>query len=324
MSRAKAIEALREAKAGRRNAPWSAQRGLSLLTKGVEPELVEPAMKLLLGLGALLASLRKLPDEYEPLARRVFAGDPTSNESIFLEAWGDDLRAAAEWRHQLDMVNDKKAVPRLAKLLSPRAVEAAQATLAAVGLRARRLLAVLAYDGSESSADVVLPHVLRALETRDATLDVLEEWVRPFARGPHFQRVLAELDTARDTRTELGPLKDWSALVGGKSPSVRFEVSFASVDELWRLWMRLDSTRLPHVSFALSSGHAYFSCDDFKVRHAKGLDEAPPSELLAFPAWLKALSKRRKLRWNTEPRWVKSSLRGKARARAVAWVHAPG
>ncbi len=322
MSRAKAIEALREAKVGRRNAPWFAARGLSLLTKGVDPELVEPAMKLLLSLGGLLSLLRKLPDEYEPLARRVFASEPRSNETLFLAAWGDDLRAAAEWRHQLDMVNDRRAIPRLAKLMSPRAVEASQATLAAVGLRARRLLAVLAYDGSESSADVVLPLVLRALETRDETLDVLEMWVRPFARGPHFQRVLAELDAARDARTQQSPLKDWLDVVGSGSASAKFELAFSTVDEQWRLWLRIDSTQLPHVSFALSNGDSYFSCDGFKVRHARGLKEAPPSGLLELPAWLRAFSKRRRVRWDVEPRWVKSSLRGKARANAVAWVMA--
>jgi hypothetical protein len=292
VSRAKAIEALREAKVGRRNAPWFAARGLSLLTKGVDPELVEPAMKLLLSLGGLLSLLRKLPDEYEPLARRVFASEPRSNETLFLAAWGDDLRAAAEWRHQLDMVNDRRAIPRLAKLMSPRAVEASQATLAAVGLRARRLLAVLAYDGSESSADVVL------------------------------QRVLAELDAARDARTQQSPLKDWLDVVGSGSASAKFELAFSTVDEQWRLWLRIDSTQLPHVSFALSNGDSYFSCDGFKVRHARGLKEAPPSGLLELPAWLRAFSKRRRVRWDVEPRWVKSSLRGKARANAVAWVMA--
>lgn len=323
MSRAKALEALRQAKAGRRNAPWFATRAVRSLPRGLPHAEVEPAMRLLAELGDLLPHLQRLPDEYVPLVRAVLAARPTSNEALFLEAWGDDLHAAARWRAELTRVNDRRAAPRLAKLLTPRGVEAAQATVAKVGLRAPRLLAVLAADGSESSLDVVLPLVHDALRTRGPALDVLEAWVKPFARGPHFTRLLAELGGAADERGQASPLTAWLEALEVSPQPVRLEVNFGC-EAGWSLWLRLDSTRLPHFSFSLNDGVRFLTVEDGKVRHARMFDEPPPESLAAFPEWLAKVSRARELEWLLPPVWVKSTLRGRARARAVAWVLSAG
>ncbi|MFT3714135.1 MAG: hypothetical protein QM817_41260 [Archangium sp.] len=320
MSRRKAEDALQKA-TKQDNAFWFAARGLSFLTRAVEPRLVAPAMKLLATRGRLLPHLKKLPVEFDALAIEALRASDTV-ESAFFAAWNGDVRSAGAWSHQLDMVYDKKSAPRLAKLVTAQAVEAAQSTVAAKGMAAARLLCVLAHDGSESSADIVLPLLVSALKTRDRSLDALKQWVVPFARGPHFTKLVAELQRATGEReATTSPLRAWLESLGVEGSSVHFELAFHSSNDKWSLWLKLDSKRLPHVLLALSNTTgSYFSAEDFKVRHAKKVTFKPPNSLEEVPAWLVSVSKRERITWRAKPQWVKSSLRGKARERAVAWL----
>jgi hypothetical protein len=322
VSRRKAEDALAQAVEGKSNAFWFAGRGLSFVTRAVDPALVRRAMKLLAERGRLLPHLRKLPAEFDAHARAALEGGD-SVEAVFFAAWPGDVRSAAAWVHQLDMVYDKKSVARLARLVTPEALEATQATVAAKGLGAPRLLAVLAHDGSESSADVVLPLVVRALETRDRGLDVLKQWLVPFARGPHFTKLVAELQRATGEReATTSPLRPWLEALGVKTAAAHFQLAFHSPDDRWSLWLKLDSKQMPHVLLALSNANAgrYFSAEDFKTRHATKLELKPPASLDAVPAWIASASRAHRIKWRAAPQWVTSSLRGKARERAIAWV----
>lgn len=321
MSRRKAEEALKQAKPGKSNAFWFAGRGLSFLTGQVDPKLVAPVMEMLAKRGVLLPYLRKLPLEFDALAREQLAA-ARSVEATFFAAWNGDVRSAGKWIYELQKVYEKKSAPRLEKLVTAQAVEATQAAVAAHGLAVPRLLCVLAFDGSESSADIVLPLAMRALEERDAGLDALKMWVIPFARGPHFAKLVEALQRATGEReATTSPLRGWLESLGVEGASAQFELAFHSRDEKWSLWLKLDSKQLPHVLLALSSNRdEYFSVEDFKVRHAKKVSFAPPASLEDVPAWVVRVSKQQRIKWNAEPQWVKSSLRGKARARAIAWL----
>lgn len=321
MSRRKAEEALKQAKPGKSNAFWFAGRGLLFLTRQVDPKLVAPAMEMLAKRGVLLPYLRKLPVEFDGLALEQLS-KASSVEATFFAAWNGDVRSAGKWIYELQKVYEKKSAPRLAKLVTAQAVEATQAAIAAHGLAVPRLLCVLAYDGSESSADIMLPLAKHALEERDAGLDALKMWVIPFARGPHFTKLVEELQRATGEReATTSPLRAWLASLGVEGTSAHFELAFHSRDEKWSLWLKLDSKQLPHVLLALSSNRdAYFSVEDFKVRHAKKVSFAPPTSLEEVPEWVSRTSKHERIKWNAGPQWVKSSLRGKARERAIAWV----
>ena len=205
------IPSLKLAVKGGSNAGWYAVRGLGGLKPGVDPKLVRGAMLRARDLGwSLLPACRKLPDDYVPLLRRVLKRG--SLDQIFLETWlrgdsapGPQVREAAQWLHELNMVDDHPKGHARAALLakSSRGLEAAQAAVAARGVENKHLIAVLAHDGSPESVDVLMPLVLRALKTHDRTLDLLHSWLEPFAKGRLLAPGVAQLVRATDAHDTL-------------------------------------------------------------------------------------------------------------------------
>ncbi|MFT3709352.1 MAG: hypothetical protein QM817_17065 [Archangium sp.] len=317
MTRARAREALKQSRRGDGWGVHYAAKGIPLLVRGMPHRDVEAAMRLLIDDEQLVASLRRLPEEYLPIARKLLRAHPQSLDATLLDAWGaDDVRGCGLWLYTLGRTQKK----RLPRLVVGRAVEAAQAGVAKFGARMPRLLGVLAADGSESSADIVLPLVHEALRNRSPQLDVLIEWVVPFARGSHFVRIVEALRDAREDRSRRNHLRDWLDALAIKEKRVFLEANVGDGDA-WVLWFRLDTERLPHFEFTLSQfdGDKYFGVTDFKTQASEGgIDERPPHSLAAFPSWLARV--KRAHRMNTKKwmlGWVKSSLRGTSRQRLL-------
>jgi hypothetical protein len=332
------LSSLKRAAKGGPNSGWFAIRGLGGLKPGVDPKLVAAAMRRARDLGwSLLPSCRKLPDEYVPLLRRVLKRG--SLDQVFLETWlrgdsapGPQLREAAGWMHELSMVDDHPKGHARAALLSKsaRGLEAAQAAVAARGVENRQLLAVLARDGSPESVDVLMPLVLRALDTRDRTLDLLHSWLAPFAKGPLLAPVLAQLTRATDERENAAPLEPLLRRFGVKGAHLHLDVAiqsrevYAGFTRRASIWLVIQSRQLPHVKVFVTRHRSVnfdaFRAEDGKVRPgARELKLKPPGALETLPAWIAGVARTLKVHWDRPPR-VSSSLRGAARQRAVDWL----
>lgn len=319
------------------NAGWFAVRGIASLQPGVDPDLVSRAMATALDAGwSLVPDCRKLPDEYVPLLLQVLQTRSPADR-IFLQTWlhddqapGPQLRQAAEWLHQLRMVdNHPMGRARLARLAAnPRGLEATQAVVAA-GIEEGRMLALLAHDGSEGSVDILTPLVLRALEKRDETLDLLLTWLSPFAKGPLLARALQELDRATDAREHAAPLKELLQRLGVKGPHLHLDVvlpsrqSAAGISRA-SVWIVIQSRQLPHVRVSVSRHRAglteHFRVDDGKLDPMNSLSLEPPRDLEALPAWIADVARQLSVGWMMAPERVTSSLRGAARQKAVDWL----
>lgn len=320
------------------NAGWFAVRGIAHLPPGVDPVLVRRAMAMALDVGwSLVPDCRTLPDEYAPLLRSVLK-TRSPGDRIFLETWlrsdqapGPQVREAAEWLHQLRMVDDHPTGrARLARLAAnPRGLEATQAVVAA-GIEEGRMLAVLAHDGSEGSVDILTPLVLRALEKRDESLDLLRGWLEPFAKGPLLARALEELDAAADVREHAAPLKGLLQRFGVKGPHLHLDVVVSSREvsegftRLASAWIVIQSRQLPHVKVSValsrSSSPDHFLVEDGKVHPNGSLPLEAPRDLEALPAWLAGAARTLGVHWEAAPQRVTSSLRGASRQRAVDWL----
>jgi hypothetical protein len=284
-----------------------------------------------------LPSCRKLPDDFALLVRDALSGSQQP-ERFFLEAYvrddaplGQQLRDASSWLHELAMVDDhKRGHERVAELLDDaRAVEAAQAVVAAVGTRAARYLSVLATDGSESSVDVLLPLVTSAAAVRDERLDVLTQWLVPFVRGPLLAPVLAELESATTAREDRSPLQSLLTTLGVDGPHLEARINVQSREvkagflRRANVWLTLNTEQLPHVRLSVSRygrdlNPTLFVVADGVVTH-DALKLKPPANLEVLPRWIRDTGRKLGVHWEP-PDLGRSSLRGLARKRLVDWI----
>lgn len=332
MKRATADEALRKAARGGDNELFYSMRALLGLGKDFPPDLVRIALRRLHDAKMpLLPSCRKLPDAAVPLLLEVLDGP----ERVFLDSFaqgpvrGEHVREAGDRIAQLDLVlTTRQGSARLAALVrEPRMVEAAQATVASAGLGVAKLLPVLAHDASEASLDALLPLVHAATRGDCPGLDVLEEGLRPYARGAVQQEVLPLLARAVSTRAAGTPLQAFSRALGLPTGDFQFSATVESRETAVGLMRRaslslqLDSTRVPHVRVFVvdrkGPNPTGWRCDDFVCQGRLSLPAL--ESLAALPEWKVAVAKKLRVRWDA-PRLVKSSLRGNARERLVAWL----
>ena len=332
MKRATADDALRRAARGGENEIFYSMRALLGLGKAFPPDLVRIVLQRLRDKKIpILPSCRKLPDAAVPLLLEVLDGP----ERVFLEAFaqgavrGEDVRDAGDRLSQLDLVLTTQAgSARLDALAQePRVVEAAQATVASAGLTVPKLLPVLALDASEASLDALLPLVHAATRGDCPGLDVLEEGLRPSARGAVEREILPMLSRAVSTRAAGTPLQAFSRALGLSSGDFQFSASIESRETTVGLMRRallslqLDSTRGPHVRVFVMDRKGGtptgWRCDDFVCQGRLSLPDL--ESLAAFPEWKAAVAKKLRVKWDS-PRLVKSSLRGNARERIAAWL----
>ncbi|MFZ5444859.1 MAG: hypothetical protein ACOZQL_33020 [Myxococcota bacterium] len=338
------VAELRLATKGGTLAGWHGIRALSSIREGVDPALVRRAIEKVFEVGfSLVPDCGRLPDEYVPTLLEVVA-QRSPADHVFLGAWltdgppGPQVREAATWLRALRLLDSrqpaKKRLATLTKLVANgRALEASQAVIAA-GVEEGRMLALLAFDGSESSADVLMPVVLRAVKAKDRSLDRLVEWLVPHARGPLMAPVVTTLQEAMDAREGRGPLGWLLRHVGAPEHRAHLEVTLESrervaVSPRASAWLVLQSRQLPHVAVSIArhrTASPHFDSwriEDGEVRLERALSLEPFTALHELPAWLAAVAAQLGVTWDFERARVKSSLRGKARAAAVAWLEAP-
>lgn len=337
------ITELKEAVRGGKLAAWHGLRAIGALTKDVDPKLVRRALERVFEQGySLVPECRRLPDEYVPLLLEVVK-QRSPADHVFLESWlrsgapvGPQVRAAAAWLRELRVVDSwpyerKKHLAALAKLVrDERGLEASQAVVAS-GVPEGRMLALLAFEGSESSVDVLMPLVVSAVRARDASLDRLAEWVVPFARGPVVAPAVAEVQRAVDERAGVSPFGELLRLAGHRE-GTRFNLDVqlesrerVGVSPRATAWVVLQTHRLPRVALFItrhtsSSAFDALRVEDGVVQGTPSLPLTPPADFASLPRWLGEVAKQLEVRWLTEPTQLKSSLRGKGRQRAVEWL----
>ncbi len=318
------------------NLYWQAWRVVRVLPKGIDLELVRGAVKLALGPG-FSSFGDQLRDEYADLVVTEAAAFD-GLEHVFLRVYlsqadgptGPRVRAAAKWLRELAKVDDenKKNRARLNPLLKDaQAIHALQAAVAARPDQAKWHLSALAAEGSLESADVLLPLADGAIRTHDKRVDLLTKYALPFATG-HVEPVVAAVRAARSTRALKSPVTDLLPAFGAQGVELRLSLRIDAKKRVTpalpaaSVWLTLDSTRLPAASIAVTRAHeSRYLWRDGAIHDGgsklswptlRSLDELPP--------WLDAVARLLKVKWNPTPGFIQSSLRGRARANAVAWL----
>lgn len=328
--RDKCIEDLRRcARRGGGNVVFFGQRGLARLSPGVDARLVEHAMRVVFP-HTMHRTCARLPAAYEALAWRVI-DDVDTPEATFFRARGR-LREAAAWYAETERVEaGARHRGRLVALCGDaEALEAARVAVVRHGLRAERLLPVLAFDGSDESTDALIDVAHAALESRGQTLDALGERLLPFARGPRMEALATTVRRALDARGDASPLRGFFARFGatGRKPRLEVHAPAAPRSPWCRLVVVLDAGRAPSVEVRVFRqrvarlGEVTRWEDGALVEDALGL--GAPADLDALPAWLAQAARRLRVRWLAEGAVVTSSLRGRGRQEALAWLWGAG
>lgn len=328
MRRGAVIEGLRRYVRSDGKQLWSGIGALMNLYPGVDPKLVERAMKLAFQ-REITAVIRRLPDEFVELANRVIAKVKTA-EATFVRSYDGDLRDAGDWLSQVRMIDRKpRHRPRLAHLCrDDLALAAARTTVVAHGLEIEQLVAILAHDGSRDSVDALVDVVHAAITERDERLDVLAEWFAPFARGKHMTALAGELAESVDERGARSPLLALAERFGDARGKLALDVSVKSRQVMIGLtrkasfWVVLSSHALPNAAVSVTwntMNHKSTRWEDGRTKRDENRLGAPRS-VDDIPRYLAACAKKLKITWDWSSALVASSLRGKARTAALGWL----
>ena len=312
---------------------WHAARAFGNLGAGVDKRLVERAMRVHLPSTAI-GACNDLLEEYVPIAWRVLARVKTA-EATFLRGWhGHDdttrLREACRWLFAFRRVDGKpgnrSVLPELAR--DGAAVLAAYAAVRAHGLAAQRLLAVPAHVGDAEAVALVQPVIARALAAGGEDVDKLEDWFVPFVRGPGMTAIAATIAAAKRTRGTQSPLLALLARFGATGDRLELDFTVQATQVRYGTIRKatasidLYSHRVPSATATFTWNLMNFQwsrwqdgklvANECKVGGPRGVDD--------IPRWLAASAKQRKVTWDPTTVRLHGSLRGKARAAAVAWL----
>ncbi|MFO0550131.1 MAG: TIGR02996 domain-containing protein [Polyangiaceae bacterium] len=332
---------------------WHGTRALSRLGADEDRSLVEIAMRK--GFTADVSSCgRTVADAYVPLAWSVLStmNHPAATFLRNFDAEDDGLRlrAGAEWLHALGMVyieermdalltvkKGAKLVQRLTMLSKNNAgITAARATVAAHGLASPRFVAVIAYEGSPASRDVLAPlvHAVLRGEVPDSPvgeerpLDLLQNWLLPFATGAVADAFVAKVRAASNKRGEGSTVLGLAARFGSKEKKLALDISVDSKEVYMGLtrkayvWLRLNSHKEPCASISIVKAALDSKRTDWDdgALAVDALGLGGPTSLDDIPRWVAASAKELGVRWDRDKVRVSSSLRGKARAAALDWL----
>ncbi len=300
------------------------------LKPGVDPKVVKKVFQKTLPQGWGVRTCRRLPEEYVPAALAALSKGKNA-QALFVvearrdgEAPSDFLRRVAAWTFELTR-DAPKTTAQLEKLTAdPRDVAAAQTTVAKFGLEAEWLLSVLAWDGSETSADILLALANDAMSGNTKTLEVLQQFVVPYARGPRLKPMLDALQKTNEQRPEAEEIAALLERLGLPQQPLQFSFKLESGDQYRSVVLGcfLNSREHPSVTVWVyrkkARGNEEFHIEDGKVlQHSLKVPKLKSLE--ALPAWLVTVAKTLHIRWR-DPATVKCSLKGPAKKRLLEWV----
>lgn len=300
------------------------------LKPGVDPKVVKKVFQKTLPQDWGVRTCRRLPEEYVPAALSALSKGKNA-QALFLEeahrdgeAPADFLRRIAAWTFELTR-DAPKTPAQLEKLTAdPRDVGAAQTTVAKFGLDAGWMLSVLAWDGSETSTDILLALANDAMSGNTKTLEVLQQFVIPYARGLRLKPMLDALQKTNEQRPEAAEIAALLKRLGVPQQPLQFSFKLESGDQHRSVVLGcfLNSREHPSVTVWVyrkkARGNEDFHIEDGKVlQHTLKVPKLKSLE--ALPAWLVTVAKTLHIRWR-EPTTVKCSLKGPAKKRLLEWV----
>lgn len=242
------------------------------------------------------------------------AVDETNDETL-LATWRRAVNALKVFESQYAWGSKEKAA-RLTELRkNDRIVEAARA--AAVGSTnvPLELLAVLALEGSESSADALLPHVERALKD-EAQLEPLARLGRYAAKTKAMASLMSLIEGRLDAARTSAPANDLAKALGIASGNrFRVDVRVAGTGNRF-FWISIDSDR-PGAAFHGGVGGERTSTP---LHHDDGTTEC---SLLELPAYLRRAATKLDTTWEFRNASTRH-LRGKRLATFLAWLEGTG
>lgn len=332
MKRQDVVKALTEVLKPGTSANWRACRAAKSLPRGLEPAFLRRVFDKLLAEEFNLHTFgTTLPDEYVPLAREVLSNKKTCDalflSNLTLAERPQGFRDAVKALIKLGTDASAKRTLYLKELAAvPEYVSAAQATVAVKGMDAWLQLRILAFDGSADSADIMLPLVVKALKEKGEDLDFLVDLLDDRARAkPAMQPMFAALDQAQRDRAKVAKVAQLAQRFGGDGPSFNLRLGFEStqtVDYLPKLSLSFSffARSKPEATvFGQRETRLRFVWEDGKMKENTALFPKLTS-LDELPGWMKAVAKKYRCTWNETPLYLKTSLRGKARAGFLEWL----
>jgi hypothetical protein len=298
-------------------------RLLERLPPGVSVELVAAVMKRLAkarGLEwlfwaprayapAIAEAMKTL--KREPLAVFLHAALPSK-----LEEWGEQVYELKDAYGAFEYISlrsyRKNRARALARIVGdPRVINGAQATLAVFPDDPHSLLLLLAFEGSESSMDVILPIVTKLLKD-PAELDFLRDDVVPLLEKP----ATASLKAFILQKTEQRNSGSWGlqaarALGMTEGSALKFKINLFAPGDWPKLRMWFDSTKDPSVGGIWNfNEHVRFALQDPKKTPLQTLDAV--------------LAKLRLEATENDTKWVRyefsSPVRAPFKITLAAWV----
>lgn len=278
----------------------------------------------------LASHLRRLTPEIEPAVLAGLRARKTPS-SIFFEslvAAGRTLREGVDALAKLSPPNvfaDAKEKRDLKSLVArPEMVEAARAALHAEG-DVTGFLALCIAEGSESSADAILPWVERA-RRGDAphVLDMLEHLAPLAPRASVVRGILDVSSKAHEERTSRSSVTRFLKTRGW--PIHYLYVDIDATEIVSGLPIASASLVLDAKSAEWATIYVSRSARQGRTKvknlvlEEDALELGPLESIDEFPKWLARAAERLKVEWGWETLRHKSALRGKARAAVTDWL----
>ena len=232
-----------------------------------------------------------------------------------LTTWRAAVNALKVFESQYAWGSKEKAAKLTDLRKNERLVEAARAAAVGSTLVPLELLAVLALEGSEMSADAMLPHVERALRD-EAQLEPLSRLSRYAAKTKAMTSLMALIDGRLNAARTSAPANDLAKALGIASGNrFRVEVRVTGTGNRF-FWISIDSDR-PGPAFCGGVGGERTST---QLHHDDGSTEC---SLVELPAYLRQSAKKLDTTWEFRNASTRH-LRGKRLATFLAWLEGTG
>jgi hypothetical protein len=186
-------------------------------------------------------------------------------------------------------------------------------------------MAVLALDGSEASADALMPHIHHAMTTGDG-LTAFKRLEKYAADTPPMRAMFEKTKSLLGERSKQCPIHavlrtlgidvstcDYSLWMGSRE--ARSHVPIAQVN------FSFDSQARPYIHLSIDAPMGETSWNDLNIRpDALGLGRP---ELADLPAYFASAAKKLFVNWSWDEASISSSLRGKKREAVLQWLRKP-
>ncbi len=295
---------------------WSWYR-FSRSTEALEPAVVRRVLEALDPARPSAPLPGKAPSARDQDRRRaaalfLHAAVDTTNDASLARSWSAAVEALKIFESQYAWGSKQKAA-RLAHVRAdPQLVEACRAAAVGVQRVPLELLAVLVMEGSEGSADALMPHVERALKN-ELELEPLAQLVRYAANTKAMSALVSVVETALEASrgdSKAMALATKLGIASGKRFRVEARVTGTGGASFW---IDVDSTR-PGAGYrgwvheAATRGESLVSEDGEAC-----------AELDAFPRWIGAWARAHSVEWSFDTATTRH-LRGPRLTRFLAWL----